>query len=60
MVHRLALEREKLFDKRVDAIADQKVDEAYRLRDWRVPLELQQKELIEELCRGSSSREGSR
>jgi len=60
IVHRLALEREKLFDKTVDAVANQKFDEAYRLKDLRVPLELQQQELIEELCGGPSSRQGSR
>jgi hypothetical protein len=59
-VHRLALEREKLLYKTVDAVADQKFEEAYRLKELRVPLELQLKELIGELCGGSSSREGGR
>jgi hypothetical protein len=54
------LEREKLLYKTVDAVADQKFDEAYRLKELRVPLELQLKELIGELCGGSSSREGGR
>jgi len=52
-VHKLAIEREELFDKTIRAVADQDFDEAYRLKDIRVPIEARQWELISELCRGS-------
>ena len=49
-VHRLAIERETLFDKTVDAVAEHDFDEAHRLKGLRVPIEVRQKQLIAELC----------